>query len=309
MRPKITIIGAGRVGGATAQILLYKDLTDIVLLDIIEGLPQGKALDLLESSPIEGFKSKIIGTNSYEETRDSDIVIVAAGVARKPGMSRDDLLEINTNIVKSVTEKAIKYSPKCILIIVTNPLDAMVYVAHKVSKFPKNRVIGMAGVLDTSRFKTFIAEELKVDVQKIDTLVIGSHGDEMVPLVGHTKMDEKPISKLLSKEKIDKLIERTRKGGAEIIQLSGATLYGPASSIVEMVISILKDEKKVLPCAALLEGEYGVNDCFIGVPVRLGRNGVEEVIELKLSEEEKNKFETAVEHVKLLCNKVDSLLG
>jgi len=310
MKNKITIVGAGNVGASTAQILLHKNLGDVVLVDIVEGLPQGKALDLMESRPIEGFRSRIIGTNSYEETKNSDVVVITAGIARKPGMSRDDLLETNVKIVKSVTEQVVKYSPECILIVVTNPVNAMVYAAYKASKFPKNRIIGSAGILDTSRFKAFISEELNIEPSKIDTMVIGIHGNEMVPLLSHSKVDGKPLNELLDMKKISTLAERTRKGGDEIVQLlkTGSAFYAPGSSIAELVKCILNDEKRVLPCATYLEGEYGVNGIFAGVPAILGRKGVKEIIELKLSEEESGQFERAVEHIKQISKKVDSLM-
>ena len=303
---KITVVGAGNVGATTAHLAALKKLGDIVLIDIVEGLPQGKALDILESGPVEGFDCRVIGTNNYEDTKNSDIVVITAGIARKPGMSRDDLLEINTKIVKSVTEQIVKYNPNCILIIVSNPLDAMVYAASEASKFPKNKVIGMAGILDSTRFRSFIAAELGVSVNKVEAMVLGGHGDDMVPLVRFTKANGKPITNLLPKEKINALVERTRNGGIEIVNLlkTGSAYYAPASSAVEMIDSILKDKKKVLPCAAYLDGEYGVKGYFVGVPARLGKNGVEEVIELELNEEERKQFQETASHVKELIEKV-----
>src|SRR3989338_6718514 len=302
---KISVIGAGNVGSTTAHLLALKGLGDVVLADIVEGMPQGKALDIYESSPLECFNCSIIGTNKYEDTKDSDIAVITAGIARKPGMSRDDLLEINKKIVKEVTENVVKHSLNSILIIVSNPLDAMVYVASEVSKFPKNRVIGMAGVLDSSRMKSFIAQELKVHPKKIKAIVLGGHGDDMVPLTRLVKVNGKPLKKLLSQEKIDAIVKRTREGGAEIVSLlkTGSAYYAPASSVVEMVDSIVNDKKKVLPCAAYLDGEYGVKGLFIGVPAKLGKNGVEEVVEIKLNKEEKEQFDKTVQHVKELVGK------
>ena len=303
---KISVIGAGFVGSTTAHLLALKGLGDVVLADIVEGMPQGKALDIYESSAVECFSCNIIGTNKYEDTANSDIVVITAGIARKPGMSRDDLLEINKKIVKEVTENVVKYSPNSILIVVSNPLDAMVYVASEVSKFPKQRVIGMAGVLDSSRMKSFIAQELKVPPKKIKAMVLGGHGDDMVPLTRLVKVNGKPLKKLLPKEKIDAIVKRTREGGIEIVNLlkTGSAYYAPASSIVEMVDSIVNDRKKILPCAAYLNGQYGVQGLFIGVPVKLGRNGVEEIVEIKLKKEEKEMFDKTVEHVKSLVEKI-----
>jgi len=309
MKNKITIIGAGNVGSTIAHLIALKNLGDVVLLDIVKGLPQGKALDILESAPVEGFDCNVIGANNYAITKDSDIVIITAGVPRKPGMSRDDLLETNAKIVKSVTEQTIKYSPNCILIVVSNPLDAMVYVAAKISKFPKNKVMGMAGILDSTRLKSFIAQELNVSVKKVNAIVLGGHGDSMVPLINHASVDNKPITELLDKEKINKLIERTRKGGIEIVELlNTSAYYAPASSVVEMVDSIINDKKKILPCAAYLNGEYGIKGYFIGVPVKLGKNGVEDIVKIELTEEEKQKFKKTAEHVKDLVDKADKLL-
>lgn len=296
---KISVIGSGNVGATTAHLLALKKLGDVVLLDIVEGMPQGKALDIYESSPVEGFDNKITGTNDYADTKNSDIVVITAGLARKPGMSRDDLLEKNTQIVSDVTSNVAKHSPDAILIVVSNPLDAMVYVAAEVSKFSKKKVIGMAGILDTSRMKSFIASELDVSSSKIEAMVLGGHGDTMVPLTRLVKVDGKPLSELLSKEKIDAIVERTRKGGAEIVSLlkTGSAYYAPASAVVEMVDSIVNDKGKILPCAAYLDGEYGVSGLFIGVPTKLGKDGAE-VVEIELDEEEKKDFGKTVEHVK-----------
>lgn len=300
MRPKISIIGSGAVGSATAIWIASKKLRDIVLVDVVEGLPQGKALDLLESGPIEGFNVDIKGTNNYEDTKDSDVVVVTAGIPRKPGISRDDLIATNTKIVKEVTQNVAKYSPNSILIVVTNPLDAMVYVAAKASNFPKHRIIGMAGVLDSARFRTFIAKELDVSVEDIQAMVLGGHGDSMVPLSRYSTVSGVPISELLSQDKINALIERTRKGGEEIINLlkTGSASYAPASAITEMIESIIKDKKRILPCSAYCNSEYDVGGYFVGVPVKLGRNGVEKVVELNLTGDEKEMFRKSVEHVK-----------
>ncbi len=289
MRKKITVVGAGNVGATAAQRIVDKNLGDVVITDVIEGLPQGKALDLLESGPIEHYDCQIVGTNSYAETANSDIVVITAGLARKPGMSRDDLLLKNAEIVKGVTEQIVKFSPNCIIIVVTNPLDAMCQLVYKVSGFPKQRVIGMAGVLDSARFRTFIAMELGVSVENTHAFVLGGHGDEMVPLPRFSTVSGVPITELLSKDRIDKIVQRTRSGGAEIVSLlkTGSAYYAPSAAVVEMVDAILKDKKKILPCTAYLEGEYEIRGLFAGVPVKLGRNGIEQVIVIKLTEEEK----------------------
>jgi len=301
-RPKISIIGSGAVGVTTAHWIASKELGDIVILDIVDGLPQGKALDLLEAGPIEGFDSNITGSNSYEDTNNSDIVIITSGVPRKPGMSRDDLISINAKIVKEVAQNAVKHSLDCILIVVTNPLDAMVYVAAEASKLPKHRVLGMAGVLDSARFRTFIAKELDISIEDVSAMVLGGHGDSMVPLVRYSTINGIPITDFIGEDKINAIIERTRKGGEEIINLikTGSTCYAPGAAIAEMVESILKDKKRILPCAAYCGKEYDVNGYFVGVPVKLGRNGVEKIIELKLNSEEKEAFKKSVEHVKSL---------
>jgi len=289
MDKKVTVVGAGNVGATAAQRLAEKELCDVVLVDIVEGVPQGKALDLTEAAPIEKHDAHLTGTNGYEATAGSDIVIITAGIPRKPGMSRDDLISTNAGIIKSVTEQIVKYSPDSILIIVSNPLDAMCHVAYEASGFPKNRVMGMAGVLDSARFRAFISMELDVSVENTHAFVLGGHGDTMVPLPRYSTVAGIPITELISAERIAELVDRTANGGAEIVSLlkTGSAYYAPASAAVEMAESILKDKKKVLPCAALLQGEYGVNDLYIGVPVKLGKNGIEQVIEITLTEDEK----------------------
>lgn len=289
MEKKVTVVGAGNVGATAAQRLAEKELCDVVLVDIVEGVPQGKALDLTEAAPIEKHDARLTGTNGYEATAGSDIVIITAGIPRKPGMSRDDLISTNAGIIKSVTQQIVKYSPQAILIIVSNPLDAMCHVAYAASGFPKNRVLGMAGVLDSARFRAFIAMELDVSVENTHAFVLGGHGDTMVPLPRYSTVAGIPITELMSKARIDELVKRTANGGAEIVSLlkTGSAYYAPASAAVEMAESILKDKKKVLPCAAYLQGEYGINDLFIGVPVKLGRNGMEQVIEITLTDDEK----------------------
>jgi malate dehydrogenase len=304
---KITIIGAGNVGATTAQRIIDNELAnELVLVDIVEGIPQGKGLDMYESTPITGVDVKVIGTNGYEETANSDIVIITAGVARKPGMSREDLLNTNFGIVKEATLKSIEKSPNAIIIVVTNPLDVMAYTAWRVSGFERHRVIGMAGVLDTARFRTFIAMELNVSVEDVCAFVLGGHGDDMVPLVRYTTVAGIPISELLPKEKIDQLVKRTREGGAEIVSYlkTGSAYYAPSAAIVEMVESIVKDKKRILPCSVLLQGEYGLKDVFVGVPVKLGKKGVEEIIELKLTDEEKQALYASASRVKSI---IDSL--
>ena len=288
MRKKVTVVGAGNVGANTAQKMAAKELADVVLVDVVEGVPQGKSLDMLESAPVEGYDVTITGTNGYDETADSDIVVITAGIARKPGMSRDDLLMTNYGVIKGVTEQVAKRSPNAILILVTNPLDAMCWTAAKASGFPRERVIGMAGVLDTARFRTFIAEELNVSFENVTAMVLGGHGDTMVPLVRFTNVSGIPITELMDQQTIDRLVQRTRDGGAEIVRhlKTGSAYYAPAASTCEMVESILKDKKKVLPCAVHLEGEYGIHGLFVGVPVKLGAKGVEQIYEIKLSAEE-----------------------
>ncbi len=288
MRKKITVVGAGNVGANCAVWAAKKELGDVVLVDLAEGIPQGKGLDLLQAGPVEGFDVTVTGTNDYAPTANSDVVIITAGIARKPGMTRDDLLITNYNVIKSVTEQVVKLSPNAILILVTNPLDAMAQVALMVSNFPKNRVIGMAGVLDTARFRTFIAQELNVAVTNVTAVVLGGHGDTMVPLVRLSSVSGIPLTELISEERLAAIVDRTRKGGAEIVSYlkTGSAYYAPAASAVEMADSILRDKKKVLPCAAYLEGEYGINGLFVGVPCKLGANGIEQIYEIKLTEQE-----------------------
>ncbi len=302
MDKKVTVVGAGNVGATTAQRLAEKELCDVVLIDIIEGVPQGKALDLAEAAPIEKHDARLTGSNGYEASEGSDIVIITAGIPRKPGMSRDDLISTNAGIVKDVTLKVSEFSPNAVLIIVSNPLDAMCHVSYEASGFPKNRVIGMAGVLDSARFRTFISMELDVSVENTTAFVLGGHGDTMVPLPRYSTVAGIPITELMSKERIDALVERTANGGAEIVGLlkTGSAFYAPASAAVEMAESILKDKKKILPCAAYLEGEYGLYGLFMGVPVKLGTNGIEEIIEINLTEEEKAAFEKSADAVREL---------
>ena len=299
---KITVVGAGFVGATAAHWAASKELGDVCIVDIIEGMPQGKALDLRQAGPVEGFDSNVIGTNDYKDTADSDIVIITAGVPRKPGMSRDDLLAINTKIVKDVTENIVKYSPNAILIIVSNPLDAMTYVAHKVSGFPTNRVIGMAGVLDAARFRAFIAMELDVSVEDVNAFVLGGHGDTMLPLPRYSTVAGIPLPDLLPADKIEAMCKRTANGGAEIVNLlkTGSAFFAPSASAVEMAQSILKDKKRILPCCVYCDKEYGVGGYFVGVPAKLGVNGVEQIIEIKLTPEEKTAFDKSVAAVKEL---------
>lgn len=306
-RKKITIVGSGNVGATAAHWAAAKELADIVLVDIVEGVPQGKGLDLLEAMPVEGSDVNVIGTNSYEETKDSGVVIITAGIPRKPGMSRDDLIATNTNIVKSVTEQVVKYSPNAFIIVVSNPLDAMTYVAYKVSGFPRNRVIGMAGVLDTARFRTFIAQEVGVSVEDVVAFVLGGHGDTMVPLVRYCSCGGIPVTKLISKERLDAIVQRTRDGGIEIVNYlkTGSAFYAPAASAVAMAEAILKDKKRIMPVAVYLEGEYGINNAVVGVPVKLGGDGVEMIYELDFTDEEKAMFDKSVAAVKELISKTN----
>ena len=302
-RNKITVVGAGNVGATAAQLTAQKHLGDVILVDIVEGVPQGKSLDLVETAPIEGYDCRITGTNTYDETAGSDIVVITAGIPRKPGMSRDDLLKTNYNIVKSVTEQVVQRSPDSILIVVSNPLDAMVQTAFRCSGFPKNRVVGMAGVLDSARFRSFIGMELNVSVENIHAFVLGGHGDTMVPLPRYSTVAGIPITELMTAETIERLVDRTRKGGAEIVGLLGTSAwYAPAASIVDMVDAIVNDRKKILPCAAYLEGEYGINGLFVGVPVKLGSDGVEEIIQIELTLEERAELQKSAGAVKELAD-------
>lgn len=307
MRKKITIIGAGNVGATCANRLAQKELGDIVLLDIVEGLAAGKALDLFEASPIGGFDVRLAGTSDYNDTKGSDVAIITSGLARKPGMSRDDLLKANTQIVADVTRNVIANSPDAILIIVSNPLDVMTYVAGKVSKLPKNRVVGMAGVLDTARYRSFIAEALNISVNDVSAVLLGGHGDDMVPLPRYTCVAGIPLPELMDKQQIKAIVERTRKGGIEIVNLlkTGSAYYAPAAAAAEMAEAILKDKKRLLPCCAWCDKEYGVGGGFVGVPVILGSKGVERIIELELTEQEKQLFDASVAHVKELTEQVD----
>ena len=304
MRKKVTVIGAGNVGATCAMRIADKELADVVLVDVVEGVPQGKALDLHESGPVEGYDVNLIGSNGYAETANSDVVVITAGLARKPGMSRDDLLLANFEIVKSASEQAAKYSPNAILVIVSNPLDAMCWTALQTSKFSKNRVVGMAGVLDTARFRSFIAAELNVSMENVTAVVLGGHGDTMVPLTRYSNVSGIPLEDLMSKETLDRLVTRTRNGGAEIVQYlkTGSAYYAPSAATVEMVESILKDKKKVLPCAALLEGEYGVKGLYVGVPVKLGSRGIEQIYELKLTPDEKKELDRSAAAVQELVD-------
>ncbi|MGC1186606.1 MAG: malate dehydrogenase [Candidatus Acidiferrales bacterium] len=308
MRKKVTVVGGGFVGSTTAQRIVDHELADVVLTDVLEGPPAGKALDMLESATITGSDSRVIGittaANDYRETANSDIVVVTAGFPRKPGMSRDDLLRANYDVIKGVVEQVVKLSPSAILIMVTNPLDAMVQAAYRVSGFSKNRVMGMAGVLDSARMSAFIAQELNVSVDNVHSFVLGGHGDDMVPLPRYSTVAGIPLPELLPKERIDAIVDRTRKGGAEIVNLlkTGSAYYAPSAAVVEMVEAILKDKKKILPCAAYLEGEYGIKGLYVGVPVKLGARGVEQVIEIKLTPEESATLQKSAASVRELVN-------
>jgi malate dehydrogenase len=302
MRNKVTIVGSGNVGATAAHWIASKELADVVLIDIIEGIPQGKGLDLLEAMPIEKRDSHVIGTNDYADTANSDIVVITAGIPRKPGMSRDDLLNTNHKIMKDVVSKAVQHSPKCILIVVSNPLDAMAQAAYKMAGLPRERVIGMAGVLDSARFRAFIAEELKVSVENVTAFVLGGHGDTMVPLPRYSTVAGIPITELMDKATVDRLVQRTRDGGAEIVKClkTGSAYYAPSAAVAEMVEAILKDKKKILPCAAYLEGEYGIKGLYVGVPVKLGSKGIEKIIEIKLTSDEQAALNKSAEAVKEL---------
>ena len=309
MRSKVTVVGAGNVGATAAQRIFDKGYADVVLVDIVEGLPQGKALDMLESGPVTGTDAKVTGTNSYDETADSDVVVITSGIARRPG--RDDLLLTNMKIVSSVVEEVANRSPNAHLLIVTNPLDAMAQRAFQVSGFPKNRVFGMAGILDTARFRTFLAEELDVSVNSVEAYVLGGHGDSMVPVTGSTTVGGTPIGKLLSQDRGDAIVKRTQDGGAEIVNLlkTGSAYYAPSAAIAQMVEAILFDKKEILPCTALLEGEYGLNGLYVGVPVKLGANGIEEIIEVDLTDDEtaalKSSADAVQELIDVMANAAD----
>ncbi|MGD0694630.1 MAG: malate dehydrogenase [Terriglobia bacterium] len=310
MRKKVTVVGAGNVGASCALRLADRGLADVVLVDVIEGLPQGKALDMLQASPIAGVDLALTGGNDYTSTKNSDIVVLTAGFPRKPGMSRDDLLWANYEIVKNSVEQAAKFSPNAILIVVTNPLDAMCHVAHTVSGFPKHRVVGMAGILDTARFRTFVAQALGVSVEDVVTFVLGGHGDTMVPLVRYTSVAGIPLTDLMETAAIEALVKRTREGGAEIVKLlkTGSAYYAPSAAVAEMVDSILNDRKRVLPCSAYLEGEYGIHNLFVGVPVKLGMSGVEKIFEVKLNAAEQQALSKSAAAVKELVDVMASKL-
>jgi malate dehydrogenase len=305
-RPKVTVVGAGNVGATVAQYVVERELADVVLTDVIEGLPQGKALDLLQAGPVHGYDSRLLGANDYDGTAGSDVLVVTAGLARKPGMSRDDLLLKNADIVGGVVTELVRRSPDAILIVVTNPLDAMAQLALRRSGFPKHRVIGMAGVLDSARFRTFIALELDVSVENVTAFVLGGHGDTMVPLPRYSTVAGIPITELLPKDRVEALVRRTANGGAEIVNLlkTGSAYYAPAASVVEMVEAILKDKKKILPCAAYLEGEYGIQGLFVGVPVKLGRRGIEQVVQITLTPEESGALHRSAAAVRELTDKL-----
>ena len=310
-RKKITVVGAGQVGSTVAQLTAYKNLGDVVIIDIIEGVPQGKALDLQESSCLQVFDSLVTGTNDYKETANSDVVVITAGLPRKPGMSREDLLATNAKIVQSVTEKVMEHSHDPIIIVVSNPLDAMVYMAKKTSNLPKNKIIGMAGVLDSARLRTFVSLELGCSLVDVDAMVLGGHGDSMVPLPRYTSVSGISITELMTKEQIDRVVERTRKGGAEIVSLlkTGSAFYAPGSSVVKMIEAILQDKRRILPCTAYLEGEYGWSGIFFGVPVMMGINGIEKIIELKMTDEEKVALDKSAQDVKKTCDEIDAILA
>ena len=309
MEKKVTVIGAGNVGATVAQRLAEKELCDVVLIDIIEGVPQGKALDLAEAAPLEKHDARLTGTGDYADTTGSDIVVITAGIPRKPGMSRDDLLATNKRILQEVTKQAALFSPEAILIVVSNPLDAMCHVAYETSGFPRNRVIGMAGVLDAARFCTFIARELKVSVENVHAFVLGGHGDTMVPLPRYSTIAGIPVTKLNAPARLEALVERTRNGGAEIVGLlkTGSAYYAPAAAVAAMAEAILKDKKKILPCAAYLQGEYGIQDLFVGVPVKLGKSGMEEIITIKLTPPEQSALERSAAAVRELVEAMKTM--
>lgn len=309
-RPKITVVGAGNVGGTTAQRLAEKDEYEVVLVDIAEGVPQAKALDITQAGPVCGYSTRVVGTNGYDETAGSSVAVITSGIPRKPGMSRDELLATNAKIVKSVVSALVSRSPNVILILVTNPLDAMVHVARRVSGLPKSRILGMAGVLDSARMRAFIAAELSVPAPDVAAMVLGGHGDTMVPLLRYTMVKGKPVSELMSKDRLEAVVKRTREGGAEIVGLlkTGSAFYAPSASAVDMVEAIMKDQKRVVPCAVLCEGEYGLQDVVVGVPVKLGRGGAEQIVEYELTAEERAALETSAGAVRELCAAVDRLM-
>jgi malate dehydrogenase len=309
MRRKITVVGAGNVGATTAQRLAERDYADVVLVDIVEGMPQGKALDLNQAGPVVGYEPNLVGTNGYQETSGSDIVVITSGLPRKPGMSRDDLLAANRDIVGAVTREVAERSPDSIIICVTNPLDAMCHVTLDVSEFPRQRVVGMAGILDSARFRTFLAWELGVSARDVTGFVLGGHGDTMVPIVSYTNVAGVPVSQKIDAQRLEEIVQRTRDGGAEVVKLlkSGSAFYAPSAAVVEMVDSILYDQKRVLPCAALCQGEYGIDGLFVGVPVKLGKDGVEEIIEIELSEDEKADLHRSADAVRELVDAMAAL--
>jgi malate dehydrogenase len=310
-RPKVTVVGAGMVGGTTAQLLAQRDYADVVLIDIVEGLPQGKALDLLEAGPVLGYDTMVSGANTYESTAGSDVIVITSGIARKPGMSRDDLLKTNMGIVRSVTTEAVKVSPDAVIIVVSNPLDAMCHVAFDAAEFPRDRVIGQAGVLDSARFRTFIAQELEVSVKDVTAFVLGGHGDTMVPLARYSTVAGIPITELLPADRIAALEERTANGGAEVVSLlkTGSAFVAPAASVAEMVDAILLDQKRILPCSVLLQGEYGIHSLFVGVPAKLGRGGMERILEITLTEDEQQALRRSADAVRDLVDAMNRLTG
>ena len=304
MRKKVSIVGAGQVGATTAQRIFEKQYADVVLIDIVEGLPQGKALDMLESGPVVGSDAQVIGTNDYKDTANSDIVVITSGVARKPGMSRDDLLFTNMKIMDSVTSEIVKYSPDTIIIVVTNPLDAMAQRVYQSSGLPREKVIGQSGVLDTARFRTFLAQELNVSMRDIQAYVLGGHGDTMVPVLGYTTVGGVPVSELISEKRLGEIIKRTQDGGAEIVSLlkTGSAYYAPSAGVAEMVDSIILNQHRILPCAAYLTGEYGINNLYVGVPVKIGSSGIEEIIQINLSNEEQAMLNASADAVQELID-------
>ena len=309
-RKKITVVGAGQVGSTVAQLTAYKNLGDVVIIDIVEGVPQGKALDLQESSCLQDFDSLVTGTNDYKDTANSDIVVITAGLPRKPGMSREDLLATNAKIVQSVTKNIMEHSPDPIVIVVSNPLDAMVYMAKKTSNLPKNKIIGMAGVLDSARLRTFVSLELGCSLVDVDAMVLGGHGDSMVPLPRYTSVSGISITELMTPEQIERVVKRTRTGGAEIVSLlkTGSAFYAPGASVVKMIEAILQDKRRILPCTAYLEGEYGWSGIFFGVPVMMGIHGIEKIIELNMTDEEQAALNNSAEEVKKTCSEIDEIL-